>query len=43
MVVQLRGEAHAALGELDRARHELSESAKLWHKAGDGMHEQVCL
>ena len=43
VVVQLRGEAHAAMGELDRARTQLTEAARLWRRAGDGMHEQAVL
>ena len=39
----MRGEAHAAIGELEAARRELYEAAKLWRRSGDGMHEQAAL
>jgi hypothetical protein len=42
-VRQLRGEAHAALGQLEKARSELSEAARMWRRASDGMHEQAAL
>jgi hypothetical protein len=31
------------VGELEAARAELSEAAKLWRRSGDGMHEQAAL
>ena len=42
-VLQLRGEAHAAMHAYDQARDELAEAARLWRRAGDGMHEQATL
>jgi hypothetical protein len=37
----MRGEAHAALGELETARAELTQAASLWWRANDGLHEQA--
>jgi hypothetical protein len=42
-VLQMRGEAHAALGELETARAELTQAASLWWRANDGLHEKVTL
>jgi hypothetical protein len=42
-VLQMRGEAHAALGELEKARAELTQAASLWWRANDGLHEQATL
>ena len=42
-MLQLRGEAHAAEGEWDKARREFADAAKLWRRSGDGMHEQAAL
>ena len=43
VVLQMRGEAHAALGELETARAELTQAASLWWRANDGLHEQATL
>lgn len=40
-VVQLSGEAHAALGDLDVAQDALQHAIELWKQVGSGIHVQV--
>ncbi|KAL1515200.1 hypothetical protein AB1Y20_004261 [Prymnesium parvum] len=40
-VQQLTGEAHAALGHLDKAESSLQQAVELWGKAGEGIRAQA--